>query len=470
MDDTWRQMRIFCRTVTIHILSLVLLVLTGCVGSADFRPINAPGQNTSAYGPDSSLSSDETLVALAFSGGGMRASAFSYGVLKTLAATPSTVSTQQNLANSVDFVSGVSGGSVTAAYFALKGPEGFSDFRQTFLDKNAEETLNTDVSLGNILSIIANGGANDRKNLPLWLDDNVFHDATYADVFGKKRTKLWIGASDIFNRTSFIFMPAMFAPLCSDLSQLKISDAVAASAAVPGAFTPINLESFAGNCEWKEPAWGRQDDLYYSQHALLSAMRHYRNAEEVKYIKLLDGGLTDNFGVAGVVLARLAQGNKYAPLSKNEAISLKQLLFIVVNSGRGPVSGEWNRRADNPSILTLASAVTDTAIESNTRMTYDFFLVVMKEWEKGLIEWRCALPETERQAARQRNKSWRCDDVHFFVTQVSFADAGPERQKRLDTIPTRFMMLPEDVDFVVESANIAMKNNATFNAFLKRLH
>lgn len=452
----------------IHILWLALL-LTGCVGRADFRPVNVQGENSFIYDADTSLSGDETLVALAFSGGGMRASAFSYGVLKTLSATPLDASGQKSLADSVDFVSGVSGGSVTAAYFSLKGPEGFIDFRQVFLDKNAEEALNTEFSLGNIMRVITNGGANDRTNLPQWLDDNVFHDATYADIFAKGRPRLWIGASDIFNRTPFIFTPVMFAPLCSDLAQLKLSYAVAASAAVPGAFTPINLESFASTCEWTEPAWSGDGDLYYSQQSLLNAARHYRNTEEIKYIKLMDGGLTDNFGISGVALARLAHGNDYAPMTKEEAISLKQMLFIVVNSGRGPVSGEWNRRADNPSIMALASAVTDTSIVSSTRMTYDFFLMVMKEWEKKLIEWRCALPATEKRAALRRKPGWRCDDVRFFVTQVSFADVEEERRKRLDTIPTRFVMDPADVDFVVESADMAMKNNPTFNAFLKRL-
>jgi NTE family protein len=456
--------------VTSALAALLLVTLAGCAGDADFRPVNVPATHDTIISQNPILSHDNTIVALAFSGGGMRASAFSYGVLKTLSETPAPADIRayghKTLADSVDFVSGVSGGSVTAAYFVLKGPETFLDFREKFLNQNAESGFGTELSLSNILRILTFGGVNDRRAFPVWLDKHVFHDATYADILKKNRPVLWIGASDIFNRTPFIFSTATFGPLCSDLSQLPLSQAVAASAAVPGAFTPVNMESFAERCQWKPPVWSTREDLYYSQRALLEAFKRYRDKSHLKYIKLLDGGLTDNFGVGGVALARLSEGNEYAPLNRNEAIRLKRLLFIVVNAGRSPTNGEWDLRTDNPSIVTLASAVTDTAIDANTRTTYDFFKIVMREWQDKLVEWRCNLPEPDVDAARKHNANWKCDDVHFYVTQVSFADAGLERKEQLDMIPTRFALPAKDIDLLIDSADAALKNNPTFKAFL----
>lgn len=444
----------------------VILLLTGCAGKADFSPVNVAGDTPHFTGNNTKtpISKDDTLIALAFSGGGMRASAFSYGVVESM--MQEKTADGKNLADKVDFVSGVSGGSVTAAYLALKGPEEFYHFREDFLDKNAEENLITDVTFSSLARVLTYGGANDRSAFPVWLDDHVFHGATYGDVMQKRRPVLWISASDVFNRTPFVFSDITFRPICSDLSKLKLADAVAASAAVPGAFTPINLESFAGQCDWQPASWVTKHDLYYSQKAILETFRRYRDVDNLRYIKLLDGGLTDNFGVQGVALTRLSAGEEYAPLAKERAIKLKRLLFLVVNSGRGPVNGEWNKRADNPSVVSLVNAVTDTAIDSNTRTTYDFFKSVMKQWHEDLVKWRCSLPKKEvNELLGADAKGWKCDNVQFYVSQISFEDTG-ENEARLDNIPTNFVLPKEDINFLIDSADVALKNNKMFNAFL----
>lgn len=77
----------------------------------------------------------------------------------------------------VVFVSGVSGGSVTAAYFGLKGRAALADFRERFLIRNAEEDLSTSVNLRNIAQGLG-GGVNDASKLSGWLDRNLFDHAT----------------------------------------------------------------------------------------------------------------------------------------------------------------------------------------------------------------------------------------------------------------------------------------------------
>ena len=59
---------------------------------------------------------DDTVIARSFSGGGTRAAAFSYGVLTALDQTPMP-NRPTSLLDRVDFVTGVSGGSVLAAYY-----------------------------------------------------------------------------------------------------------------------------------------------------------------------------------------------------------------------------------------------------------------------------------------------------------------------------------------------------------------
>ena len=65
---------------------------------------------------------DSLFVILTFSGGGTRAAAFSYGVMEALRDTEIRWKGEKKaLLDEVDIISSVSGGSFTAAYYALHG-------------------------------------------------------------------------------------------------------------------------------------------------------------------------------------------------------------------------------------------------------------------------------------------------------------------------------------------------------------
>src|ERR1019366_2437562 len=77
-----------------------------------------------------------------FSGGGTRAAAFSYGVLDKLRQTKiHWEGSDTTLRNEIDVISAVSGGSITAAYFAAFGNQIFDDFKYRFLSRNFESDL-----------------------------------------------------------------------------------------------------------------------------------------------------------------------------------------------------------------------------------------------------------------------------------------------------------------------------------------
>ena len=126
---------------------------------------------------------------LSVASAGTRAAAFAFGVLQEIDRTRirdrgKTVS----LLDRVDFVSGVSGGSVLAAYYGLRRREALTDFRERFLLRNAEESLNTRVSIMNLSRAIG-GGLNDATHLPRWLDDNLFGGATFRDFGVNQRPR-----------------------------------------------------------------------------------------------------------------------------------------------------------------------------------------------------------------------------------------------------------------------------------------
>ena len=118
-----------------------------------------------------------------------------------------------------------------------------ADFKQRFLLRNAEEGLQMNLSLLNIARGLQ-GGVNDPTLFPRWLDDNLFDHATFKSLLSERRPQVWINASDIYDRTPFVFGRVTFGALCSDLSSYPISLAVAASAAVPVVFAPVVIQGF----------------------------------------------------------------------------------------------------------------------------------------------------------------------------------------------------------------------------------
>lgn len=462
-------------TPTRRLGGLVFAALLASCASLDDLPINQPVTGGSEASVASEIFADEgdgdTLVGLAFSGGGTRAAAFSFGVLKAFGETDlvGPGGRKTNLLDRVDFVSGVSGGSVTAAYFGLQGRGALADFRERFLLRNAEEDLHDNpLNPGTLMRVYA-GGANDRSNLPQWLDRNLFDGATYARLLERKRPTVWLNASDIANHSPFVFEPNTFRAFCSDLGRLPISEAVAASAAVPVVFAPVSLETFPERCAWEMPRWARYAGEHAAAPALLKAnaraLAAYRDPAKMKYIRLLDGGLTDNFGLAGLTIARAAADTPHAPLTARQAARLKRALFLVVNSGRASDT-EWARTERGPTVTPLIMAVIDTGIDASVRQGFDAFQLTIARWQQDLIEWRCRLGPAEVARLVGTTRGWNCRDVKMLSGEVAF-DQLPDRREKLQSIATRFVLPPDEVDLLIAAGHDATLANPVFNGFLR---
>ena len=459
-------------TIRLWRLACVILCAAALCGCATIQnaPINIPLAATDSANGDSwaiPSNGDDVLIGLAFSGGGTRAAAFSYGVLSEFENSEiGSPSRKDSLLDRIDYVSGVSGGAIMAAYFGLKGRDALSDFRERFLLRDAEESLRVPFTPVSVVRAYQ-GGVNDAQQFPRWLDENLFHGATFAQFSGAHRPRVLINASDVYNRTPFVFDDAMFKAICSDLNSYPIASAVAASAAIPVVFAPVVLASYPDRCQAAIPGWvtAAQDNLAAPPllKSLATAIAHYRDGS-VPYIKLLDGGLVDNYGLSAFTIERLSAGTPYGPLTARQAARIRRFLFLVVDAGRGP-SGDWVQTPDGPTAADIVAAAADTAIDSSARSSFTAFDQTMSEWRTALVHWRCSLSPSDREKYGL-SPGWDCRDLKLFVGRINFDQLGARRASTLNSIPTRFKLNKEDVDSLVTAGRDALRENPVFREFL----
>ena len=186
------------------------------------------------------------------------------------------------------------------------------------------------------------------------------------------------------------------------------------------------------------------------------ALERYRSGE-IKYVKLLDGGLVDNYGLAGFTIARLASNTPYGPLAPEEAVKLRRFLFLVVDSGRAP-SGEWAQTIAGPSGVELIMATSDTATDSGAIGSYSAFDATMSDWKNELIRWRCGLSEAERHRFGAP-PGWNCRDVEFFIGRIAFEHWGRSAPRRSIAVETRLKLPPDQVNLLVGAGRDALVAN-----------
>ena len=127
---------------------------------------------------------------------------------------------------------------------------------------------------------------------------------------------------------------------------------------MPLIFAPMVLTSYGDRCRTTLPKWVAEAQNSRDASPLLKASAEaivrYRNGS-VPFIKLLDGGVVDFYGLSGFTITRLAAETPYEPLTARQAAKLRRVLFLVVDAGRGP-SGNWAQSVEGPNAPELLMA------------------------------------------------------------------------------------------------------------------
>lgn len=484
-------MTLFHRSPTTKVLALVGACLLGCGPAATPNDLYAFRFGETSFLAEFPMT-DEVYIGLGLSGGGHRASAFGYGVLLELASIKAAdpLSEGQSLADSVRFVAGVSGGAVTATWFALRGPDGLGSFRERYLLQDGERYLLNDPFSWSEITRTLQDGVDARDSFGRVLDDELFRGATFSDLDRANPVALRIVASDVAQAAPFIFDDQTFGALCRNLSVVPLSEAVAASAALPPAFRPEVIwadRRFCGPARDLGAFRVSADRQVQAVLRLLAETRaRYADPADVASVRLLDGGFTDTLGVSGFVASRAQAALPFAPMGAEQAVRLRHILFLAVDatSDRGRIAETLspgartlslslyglNQRLSDDGGGSLDMLLSQRAILATTNDSVETLRAALSEWQRDLISWRCSLaPETVAALHGAQPADWNCRDVTLFVGLVSPDGLPHDLREAVHDVPTRLRLPIETIDLVTDAGRIAARRNPALIGLLRQL-
>jgi NTE family protein len=427
--------------------------------------------------------SESLFVILAFSGGGTRAAALSYGVLEQLAKTNIFWEGRTRpLLSEVDVISSVSGGSFTAAYYALYGDRIFHDFESRFLKQQIQSRLVRNfVSPANWLRLPS--PYFDRIDMAAEIySRDIFDRKTFADLIRKgTRPYLILNATDMTLGARFEFTQDQFDLICSDLSGVPIARAVAASSAFPGLLSPLTLRSFAHDppgsagpsaCGYKVPEWvvnaredARVNARRYSEAETLLA---YVEAPGKQFVHLVDGGISDNIGLRGPIRALTSNDSSWSLVNKKNNGAIKKVVVITVNA-KPQATVDWDRREVPPRLLTPLVAAAETPIDH-----YSFETVELLKQDVSRIQ-----EEKNYVDACTKLLKRKCPDAtvpgqpqypDYYTIEVNFDAVADEAQRRFfQGLATSFQLPPAAIDCLSAAGGALLAQSPDFAKLLDDL-
>jgi NTE family protein len=453
------------------------LFLGGCAT----RPVNPPitqADPRSGYRLETrqatSTNSKENLVILAFSGGGTRAAAFSYGVLEYLRKTEIVGANGQRvrLLDSIDVITGVSGGSFTALAYGLYGEKLFDDYEQRFLKRNVQgELISRALSPRYWGDLMSEGWGRSELASQLY-DEILFNGATFGDLNKGKGPYILASATDISTGSRFVFQQGVFDIICSDLNAVRLSRAAAASSAVPVVLSPITIKNYGGTCNWTPPAWTKAFlDSDNPPRPAARAIRSIRNAQAFgdgarrPYIHLVDGGVSDNLGMRAVLdtleaIQALNEAGLPTPLD-----SAKRIIVFVVNSLSSPPTN-WDESYSPPGTTDILLKSAGTPIDAFSYETIESVKDTAARWATlRLIRNSAAFAANKDPAVAA---ALRVPAAEIYAIDVSFAALKDRNELDfLNRQPTTFVLEPEAVDRLRAAAGTIIRDSPEFKRVLK---
>ena len=448
-----RLLRLLC-----SLLAAGLLAACSTARPWQNLPLPPGSQDARAAALDATPTEDLSMVLLVtLSGGGARAAAFGYGVLDALRETPVHWNGRDiRLLDELDVISGVSGGSIIAAYYAAFGERSFPAFEREFLQQDFQDTL--------ISNMLRPAGLHDlsspwfgRTHLLARRLDGLYKGLTFGDLAARRgRPQLLVSATDLSLGSGFDFSWEQFELICSDLASVPLAFAVASSSAVPIVLSPMTLRNHNAHCPRPPISLEGVAPGDYRTRLMRSNQRTYLDAGQRPYIHLVDGGLADNLGVRGLLDRSLASGGLRGSVRRLPNNAIRKIVIVAVNAERAPAE-RIDTRDTVPSTAQVVDALMFGAGARATQETLGLLTDTAQLWRREL-------------ARRGGGDDPFTADAQVHVVTVNLADA-PELMDRdaLMQVPTAFSIPRADVSRLIAAGRHILRASPEFKALLQSL-
>ncbi|RYF83283.1 MAG: patatin-like phospholipase family protein [Comamonadaceae bacterium] len=458
-----------------------LLLMAGCTAMAPVNPPLAQAGTQSGYHLIPLLkrqkdagNNPEAMVLLAFSGGGTRAAALSYGVLEEMRRTTITVAGHTHpMLDEVDLVAGVSGGSFTALAYALYGERLFDEYESRFLKRDVQGAL-----ISRALSPSRWGPLGSelygRSELASdYYDEILFGGATFGDLLTRKTPIALVTGTDLSTGARFEFSQDHFDLICSDLNTVRLARAAATSSAVPVVLSPVTYRNYGGRCGAAMPSW--VEDVVRPDNPARPAGRALLRYREIRdltdsakrpYLHVVDGGVSDNLGLRGMLEA-FEQLEASPQFQKELGLErLKHIVVIAVNSRSAP-STDWDRSPTPPGFAAQLLQSSSVPIDHFSYESVELLKDTAQRWaNRRLLD----IAHKRLQGMTQAEAEAAVPRMTFDAIDVSF-DAIPDaaEQRYFMELPTSFVLPPEAVDRLRALGGRLLREAPAYQALLQRI-
>jgi len=457
------------------LLIACVLLVAGCAT----RPINPPLAQVDPNKPYMIKRAGQTeaqrqnLVVLAFSGGGTRAAAFSYGVLETLRRTEIVTKTGQKvrLIDQIDAITGVSGGSFTALAYRLYGEKLFDEYEKRFLKRNVQrELVEGALNPFNWGKLSSTGWGRSELAANLY-DEILFNGTTFADLQRIDGPIIAVSATDITSGARVVFTPQNFDVMCADLGAIRIARAAASSSAVPVVLSPMTFNNYGGRCGYQWPSWTKLFvDNPNPPRPAARVLKRLRELQELAegdepYIHLVDGGVSDNLGLRSVLdilelFEALREAGQPTPLD-----NVKRIVVFIVNSLSIPAT-DWARVEEAPGTIPVLIKSAGVPIDRYSGEQVEQLRDIEARWKvlRQVRDSSSFKKDSDPTMAFVRN----APDAELYAVDVSFAGLKDKAEREyLNQLPTSFVLTDEQVDRLRAAAGKIILDSPDFQRLLK---
>ena len=291
-------------------------------------------------------------------------------------------------------------------------------------------------------------------------------------VIGSLQPLIGVSATDISTGSKLAFSPSNFDILCAQLGPFRLARAAAASSAVPMVLSSITINNYGGTCDYQMPPWTKlftaTDDPPRPAARAVKRLRELEDFADGKnrpYIHLVDGGISDNLGLRGVLDIIVAFEALQSLGQPTPLDHVDRIIIFIVNSLSTP-STDWDKSETGPGIFETLIKATGVPIDKYSYEAVEQLRDIEARWKimnhlKQIVTFPTGSDPT---VAYLRNSP----KAKIFAIDVSFRGLKDKAERDyLNQLPTSFVLTDEQVDRLRHAAAQIIQDSPDMQKILK---